>query len=123
MVTVLERAAAAGATWAGWVLLRLPGAVKQVFEDRVRVALPLAADKILHRIRETRGGDKLYDARFGVRGRGEGPYAQMLDTMFEATIRRLNLGHRNREHSLFSEAEAPTTFRRPAKLTNQLSLF
>jgi DNA repair photolyase len=57
MVTVLERAAAAGATWAGWVLLRLPGAVKQVFEDRVRVALPLAADKILHRIRETRGGD------------------------------------------------------------------
>jgi DNA repair photolyase len=123
MVTVLERAAAAGATWAGWVLLRLPGAVKQVFEDRVRVALPLAADKILHRIRETRGGDKLYDARFGVRGRGEGPYAQMLDTMFEATIRRLDLGHRNREHSLFSEAEAPTTFRRPAPPTNQLSLF
>jgi hypothetical protein len=78
MVTVLERAAAAGATWAGWVLLRLPGAVKQVFEDRIRAAMPLAADKILHRIRETRGGDKLYDARFGVRGRGEGPYADMI---------------------------------------------
>ena len=40
----------------GWTLLRLPGAVKQVFEERVRVAMPLAADKILHRIRETRGG-------------------------------------------------------------------
>src|SRR3954467_12496664 len=114
MVSVLERAAAAGATWAGWVLLRLPGAVKQVFEDRVRAAMPLAADKILHRIRETRGGDKLYDARFGVRGRGEGPYAQMLNTMFESTIHRLKLGHRNRDQALFSEAEAPTTFRRPA---------
>jgi DNA repair photolyase len=56
MVPVLERAASAGATWAGWVLLRIPGAVKQVLEDRVRVAPPLAADQILYRIRQTRGG-------------------------------------------------------------------
>ena len=49
IVGLLERAADAGATSAGWVLLRLPGAVKQVFEERVRGALPLAADKILHR--------------------------------------------------------------------------
>jgi DNA repair photolyase len=123
MVTVLERAAAAGAQWAGWVLLRLPGAVKQVFEDRIRVAMPLAADKILHRIRETRGGDKLYDARFGVRGRGEGPYAEMIQTMFDATIRRLGLGHRSRGDAMVSEAEAATTFRRPATPTAQLSLF
>jgi DNA repair photolyase len=123
MVSVLERAAAAGAAWAGWVLLRLPGAVKQVFEDRIRGAMPLAADKILHRIRETRGGDKLYDARFGTRGRGEGVYAEMIQTMFDATVRRLGLDHRNREGSMFSEAEAPTTFRRPDKPTRQLSLF
>lgn len=123
MVSVLERAAAAGACSAGWVLLRLPGAVKQVFEDRIRGAMPLAADKILHRIRETRGGDKLYDARFGVRGRGEGVYAEMIQTMFSATVARLGLGHRQREGSMFSEAEAPTTFRRPGKPTNQLSLF
>jgi DNA repair photolyase len=123
MVSVLERAAAAGARWAGWVLLRLPGAVKDVFEDRVRVAMPLAADKILHRIRETRGGEKLYDARFGVRGRGEGPYAQAIQTMFDATIRRLGLGHRNDEGSLFRDDEAPTTFERPAKPGAQLSLF
>jgi DNA repair photolyase len=123
MVTVLERAAAAGASWAGWVLLRLPGAVKDVFEDRIRGAMPLAADKILHRIRETRGGDKLYDPRFGTRGRGEGVYAQMIQTMFDATVSRLGLDHRQREGSLYSEAEAPTTFRRPAKPTKQLSLF
>jgi DNA repair photolyase len=122
MVTVLERAAAAGATWAGWALLRLPGAVKEVFEERVRVAMPLAADKVLHRIRETRGG-KLYDARFGVRGRGEGPYAEMLATMFEATVLRLGLNRRPRDGSIFEEGAGPTTFRRPPKQTNQLSLF
>jgi DNA repair photolyase len=124
MVNVLERAAAAGATWAGWVLLRLPGAVKQVFEDRVRAAMPLAADKILHRIRETRGGDKLYDPRFGVRGRGEGVYADMIRTMFDTTVARLHLNERTRD-GMFDEAEAgvPTTFRRPAPTTGQLSLF
>jgi DNA repair photolyase len=123
MVGVLERAAAAGASWAGWTLLRLPGAVKQVFEERIRGVMPLAADKVLHRIRETRGGDKLYDARFGVRGRGEGPYAAMLATMFDATVARLGLDRRSREGSLFTEAEAPTTFERPAKPTKQLTLF
>ncbi|HEX2690272.1 MAG TPA: PA0069 family radical SAM protein [Kofleriaceae bacterium] len=123
MVTVLERAAAAGATWAGWVLLRLPGAVKQVFEDRVRVALPLAADKILHRIRDTRGGDKLYDARFGTRGRGEGVYADMIQQMFNTTVARLGLGQRSRGDAMLDEAAAPTTFRRPARPTPQLSLF
>jgi DNA repair photolyase len=123
MVGVLERAAAAGATWAGWVLLRLPGAVQQVFEDRVRGAMPLAADKILHRIRETRGGDKLYDARFGVRGRGEGVYADLIRTMFDTTVARLHLNERTRDGAMYSEAEAPTTFRRPAPTTGQLSLF
>jgi len=123
LVPVLERAAAAGAAWAGWVLLRLPGAVKQVFEDRIRTAMPLAADKILHRIRETRGGDKLYDPRFHTRGRGEGPYAEMIRTMFDATIARLGLGHRGREGSLYDDPAAPTTFRRPDKPTPQLSLF
>ena len=115
LVRVLERAHAAGATHAGWVLLRLPGAVKQVFEDRVRAALPLAADKILHRIRETRGGDKLYDPRFGVRGRGEGPYAQAIAAMFDATVARLGLNRR--DDGVF---EVESRFRRPK---SQLELF
>jgi DNA repair photolyase len=123
MVTVLERAAAAGATWAGWVLLRLPGAVKDVFEDRIRTAMPLAADKILHRIRETRGGDKLYDPRFGTRGRGEGPYADMLRTMFDTTVARLGLDERGRARSVFDQPETATTFRRPTPPAPQLSLF
>ena len=124
MVELLERAANAGAKHAGWVLLRLPGAVKQVFEERVRVALPLAADKILHRIRETRGGEKLYDSRFHTRGRGEGPYAEMLKTMFDTTVARLGMNERRRGKDVEEDIDdEPTTFRRPPKPTKQLSLF
>ena len=72
------------------MLLRLPGSVKVVFEERLRAALPLTADRVLHRIRETRGGE-LYDPRFGVRGRGEGHYAQAIRTLFETTAVRFGL--------------------------------
>jgi DNA repair photolyase len=116
LVRVLERAHAAGAQYAGWVLLRLPGAVATVFEERVRAAFPLAADKILHRIRETRGGDKLYDPRFHVRGRGEGPYAQTIAAMFDATVKRLGLDKRDERFVQHGE----TRFRRPK---GQLDLF
>jgi DNA repair photolyase len=87
---ILTAAREAGARSAGYVLLRLPGSVKAVFEDRLRVALPLAADRVLHRIRETRGGE-LYDPRFGVRGRGEGSYAQIIRLLFQTTATRLGL--------------------------------
>jgi DNA repair photolyase len=126
MVELLERAANAGATQAGWVLLRLPGAVATVFEERMRQTLPLAADKILHRIRGTRGGgDKLYNAQFHTRGRGEGPYAQMLKTMFDSTTARLGMNNRPFEKldGAGPDDDAPTTFRRPPKPTKQLSLF
>lgn len=112
---VLEAAWNAGARTAGYVLLRLPGHVKDVFEARVRQALPLRAEKILHRVRETRGG-KLYDARFGVRGRGEGQYAEAIAQVFEVTTRRLGF---NRE----DEWTRRDSFRRPEKLAPQLSLF
>ncbi|HET6148356.1 MAG TPA: PA0069 family radical SAM protein [Polyangia bacterium] len=87
---VLAAARDAGASYAGFVLLRLPGSVKAVFEERLRAGLPLQAERILHRIRETRGGD-LYDPRFGIRGRGEGPYAQAIKTLFQSTAAKLGL--------------------------------
>jgi len=91
---VLTAARDAGATRAGCVLLRLPGPVAQVFEERMRAAMPLRVERILHRIRETRGGN-LYDARFGARGRGEGPYAAAIQRLFTTTAARLGLhtGH------------------------------
>jgi DNA repair photolyase len=116
MARLLELASGAGARWAGYVLLRLPGAVKGVFEERLREALPLQAGKVLHRLRETRGGN-LYDPRFGVRGRGEGPYAESMAALFQATCRRLGLN--SEEHS---EADV-SPFQRPAGSRPQLSLF
>jgi DNA repair photolyase len=90
MPRVLKAAADAGAKYAGMVLLRLPGSVKAVFEERLRAAYPARADRVLHRIRETRGGE-LYDPRFGVRGRGEGPYSAAIQALFRNTAQRLGL--------------------------------
>ncbi len=120
LVGLLERAADAGATHAGWVLLRLPGAVAQVFPERLQAAMPLAADKVLHRIRSTRGGEKLYQSEFGTRGRGEGPYAETIAAIFDATCDRLKLGRRTMETN---EDAEPTTFKRPPPKTAQLSLW
>ncbi|MCA3014034.1 MAG: radical SAM protein, partial [Myxococcaceae bacterium] len=117
MGEVLEAAYEAGARSAGYVLLRLPGHVKDVFEARVRAALPLRAEKILHRVRETRDG-KLYDARFGIRGRGEGPYAEAIAQVFEVTTRRLGMNQGDAD-----EWTRPVTFRRPERQAPQLSLF
>lgn len=113
---ILEAARDAGATSAGCVLLRLPGSVKQVFEERIRAALPLQAERVLHRVRQTRGG-ALYDSRFGVRGRGEGLYARQIETLFDITARRLGFGTSG--HC----AVRADTFRRPAKPRPQLALF
>jgi DNA repair photolyase len=108
---VLAAAREAGATRAHWLLLRLPGPVKEVFEERLRATLPARAERVLHRIRETRDG-KLYDARFGVRGRGEGEYARTIAALFEASASRLGFQG--------GERAAPSTFRRPRA---QMTLF
>ncbi len=108
---VLAAAREAGATRAHWLLLRLPGPVKEVFEERLREGIPERAGRVLHRIRETRDG-KLYDARYGVRGRGEGEYARSISSLFDASASRLGFET--------GERSAPTPFRRPRP---QLALF
>jgi hypothetical protein len=86
-----------------------------VFEERLRASLPLRADRVLRRIRETRGG-KMNDARFGVRGKGEGPYAEAIGQLFQQTAQRLGF-----ETGRVGEDEDPETpFRRPR---GQLGLF
>lgn len=115
LVKVLTSAREAGAQWAHYVLLRLPGSVKEVFEERLRTALPLRAERVLHRLKETQGG-ALYDNRFFKRGRGEGRYAESIANLFTTTSRRLGF-----DTELFGEA--PASFRRPAKVKPQLELF
>jgi len=115
---LLEAAAAAGATRAHWTMLRLPGAVATVFEERLRIARPLAADKVLHRIRGVRGGSKLNDARFHSRGSGEGVYAELIAQLFETHALRVGLW-RGEDH----EPDPPSRFQRPLARGPQLSLF
>jgi DNA repair photolyase len=110
---ILSAARTAGACTAGATLLRLPGSVREVFVERLRQSMPLRADRVLRRIRETRGG-KLNDPRFGSRGTGEGPYADAILSLFRATAERLGF----RMERL--EPNPDSSFRRPR---GQLDLF
>lgn len=87
---ILEAAADAGASFAGYILLRLPHGVKDLFADWLGQHFPDRKLKVLNRVREMRGG-KLYDGRFGVRGRGEGPWADQLQELFRLTCARYGL--------------------------------
>jgi DNA repair photolyase len=113
VVPILEASRAAGAKTAGMVPLRLPGSAADVFTERLRASFPLAAEKILTRIREMRGGN-LNDATFGQRMHGNGRYIQTVHDLFEVTTRRL--GFDNREIT-----PQASSFRRPTR--GQLRLF
>jgi DNA repair photolyase len=88
---ILEAAAAAGARWAGYVLLRLPYEVKDLFREWLAAHYPDKAEHVMSLVRQMRGG-KDYDSSFGTRMRGTGPLAELLRSRFQITCRRLRLG-------------------------------
>jgi DNA repair photolyase len=93
---ILEVAAAAGVKEAGYVLLRLPLEVKEVFKEFLAREYPDRAKHVMSVIRSMRGG-KDYDAKWGERMRGKGPYAWQIGRRFELATKRLGLnGERSR---------------------------
>jgi DNA repair photolyase len=106
-------AAKAGAMFSGYVALRLPFAVKSLFEDWLERNYPEKKNRILTRVREIRGG-RLNDPNFTSRMRGEGIYAEQMAKLFQ--LARKKSGITERWPKLTTEH-----FRRPAK--DQLSLF
>ncbi|MEK6334468.1 MAG: radical SAM protein [Acidobacteriota bacterium] len=113
---LLQRAKDCGATKAFINMLRLPGSVAPYFEKRLREKLPTKAERVLHRIRDARGG-KLNSSVFGERMRGKGQYWDAQEKLFEVYTRRLGFN----EHRIGSERHTRAkTFRRP---TMQGSLF
>ncbi len=78
---ILEQAAEAGAQFASYTGLRLPGSVADVFIRRLRTAMPMRADRVLNRLRDIHGG-KLNDSRFGHRMRGAGAYWETIGDLF-----------------------------------------
>jgi DNA repair photolyase len=91
MPKILEAAANAGATRAGYTVMRLPGAVAGLFEAWLAEHFPDRKDKVLNRVRELRGGE-LYDPRFGSRMKGEGLFAEQIRATFQTFKRRYGLG-------------------------------
>jgi len=87
MPSILAAARKAGATSAGFVVLRLPWAVAPLFEQWLEEHFPDRKEKVLSRIRDLRGG-KLYDSKWGVRGRGEGVFAKQIATLFDVACRK-----------------------------------
>lgn len=90
MEEVLAAAREAGAQAAGYVLLRLPLEVEEIFREWLSVHVPLKARHILSLVRQMRQG-KAYCAEFGTRMRGTGIFAQLIGKRFKLACRRLAL--------------------------------
>ena len=111
---ILERAREAGATGAWYVLLRLPHEVAPLFKDWLATHYPLKAAHVMSLVRQMRGG-KDYDSTFGLRQRGTGTFADLIEKRFEIACERLGLN---------GEREPLDTTRfRPPRTAPQLNLF
>jgi DNA repair photolyase len=111
---LLDAAVSAGASHAGYVLLRLPLEIKELFEEWLDAHFPDRKDRVLNLVRQTRGG-KLYETEWFTRQRGRGVYADLIERRFALACARLGI---NRE----TWSLDTTQFRRPEKPSAQLNL-
>ena len=114
MERIMERAAAAGAKQAGYVLLRLPLEIGDLFTEWLKANCPDRANRVLSLMRSTRGG-KLYDAKWNERMVGDGPFAWMIGRRFEIAAQRLGLNKRSTDLRT-------DLFKRPVLQGQQLAL-
>jgi DNA repair photolyase len=112
---ILDAAAAAGVRGAGYVILRLPLEVRDLFREWLMANFPDRYRHVFKLIREMRGG-KDYDSTWGLRQTGSGPYAWMIGRRFEIACEKLGLNER--ETQLATEH-----FRPPRPSAVQLDLF
>lgn len=87
---ILKAAAEAGAQRAGYVVLRLPWDVKEVFTDWLETHVPTKKERVLSRVRDLRGGS-LNVSEWGKRMKGDGLFADQIAALFQATVRRAGL--------------------------------
>src|SRR6202453_5245511 len=117
MEDIMAAAKEAGASRAGYVLLRLPHELKIIFRDWLAQHYPDRAKHVMSLINQSRGG-KDYDSQFGTRMGGTRPFAGLLRTPFELAKRKLGFAGAEERYVLDT-----TLFRPPVKATPQLSLF
>ncbi|MEP4246342.1 PA0069 family radical SAM protein [Tateyamaria sp.] len=113
--SILSQGKACGARTASWIMLRLPQEVSPLWQEWLAQHYPDRAARIMARLREMHGGQD-YDARWGHRMRGEGPYAQMIAARFSLAIKRLGLKER-------APAMRTDLFQKPVADSAQLTLF
>ena len=87
--TIMQRAHTAGASGAGYVLLRLPLEIRDLFIEWLDTHYPLRKEHVMARVRDSRGG-KDYDAAFGIRMKGTGLFAELLAKRFALAAKRLD---------------------------------
>ena len=90
---ILETARNAGASEAGYVLLRLPLEIKDIFREWLASEFPDRADRVINLLRSMHGGQD-YVAEFGRRQKGNGPYAEQIALRFRLALKRLALNER-----------------------------
>jgi DNA repair photolyase len=115
METILAQATQAGAQSAGYVLLRLPLEIKDLFREWLETSAPGRAKHVMSLIRQMRSG-KDYDSQWHTRMKGTGPYAEMIARRFHMAVKRLGL---NNERTPLAIGK----FRRPPRTGDQLGLF
>ena len=115
MEAILERVAEAGARSAGYVVLRLPREIKDLFREWLETDHPDRARRVMSLVRQMRQG-KDYDAQWGQRMRGEGPIADLLSKRFAVAKKRLGLD------TPMARLDV-SQFRVPGRLGAQLDLF
>jgi DNA repair photolyase len=104
---IVEAAAAAGATSAFSTVLRLPWEVNPLFQQWLDRHFPGRAERVMARVREMRGG-KDYDARFGMRMKGEGVWADLIAQRFRRIVAKVGLDRERAPLDL-------TQFRKPLR--------
>jgi DNA repair photolyase len=112
--SILGAAAKVGASSAGYVLLRLPLEIKDLFREWLEANVPGRAKHVMTLVRQMRGG-KDYDSQWQTRMRGTGPYAEMIARRFHLATRRLGL---NSERAPLTV----TRFAKPPRVGDQLAL-
>lgn len=111
---ILEAARDAGASEAGYVLLRLPLEIKDLFREWLASEFPDRADRVINLLRSMHGGED-YVAEFGVRQKGRGPYAEQIAARFRLASKRLGLNERRQSFRL-------DLFTRPVAKGGQMEL-
>jgi DNA repair photolyase len=115
MEAILEAAAANGAEYAGWTMLRLPFEVKTLFRDWLAQHYPLRAAHVMSIVQQIRGG-RDNDPEFGSRMRGQGQFAELIARRFDIAARRLDL-NRERAPMDTSRFKPPVSAAQRAQLT------